>query len=222
MFGTHRQACKPFPKPLLARGFAAKTLDRSSPLQIAQLDVTDLGKRHPGATCEEEEEGGKRAAPCHPPGVAPAQCPPGKGLQGQTDRWTDSWASPGMLWMVIARIISRIRLQLLLLPIGELSLGTGNGGGPSGGLVPAPFLLWYGSPFSPLSEGTERQSWVSREGDRGTPPASPPKRKKHKEGKTPTAAGPKERARCPPRLRVSLGQGGSPRADCRAHGTGAF
>lgn len=132
MFGTHRQARKPFPKPLLARGFAAKTLDCSSPLQIAQLDVTDLGKRHPGATCEEEEEGGKRAAPCHPPGVAPAQCPPGKGLQGQTDRWTDSWASPGMLWMVIARIISRIRLQLLLLPIGELSLGHGERRGAVG------------------------------------------------------------------------------------------
>lgn len=87
---------------------------------------------------------------------------PGKGLQGQTDGRTDSWASPGMLWMVIARIISRIRLQLLLLlPVGALSLGTGNGGGPSGRLLPAPFLLWYGSPFSPLSEGTQRQSWVS-------------------------------------------------------------
>lgn len=99
MFGTHRQARKPFPKPLLARGFAAKTLDRSSPLQIAQLDVTDLGKRHPGAICEEEEEErGKQAAPCHPPGVAPAQCPPWEGAAG-TDGWTDRQL--GLTWDVV-------------------------------------------------------------------------------------------------------------------------
>lgn len=65
----------------------------------------------------------------------------GKRLPASRDGGTDGQDLPGMLWMVMARIISIMRLQLLLLAVGAPSLAAGSGGGPSGRLDPAPFLL---------------------------------------------------------------------------------
>lgn len=75
-------------------------------------------------------------------------------------------SSPGMLWMVMAKMSSVILLQLLLLGGAEVpgaDAGTGTVG-PSGWSGAAALFLWYASPFSLLSAESEtgRERTVNR------------------------------------------------------------